>query len=267
MPSTSDARRPASRIALRMASTAIARVVRPECREYSVSPTPTMQYLSRSELVATWGLPGPARREPGGGDATTSSGPRSGRGRAASALAVELREELAGVRAGGLSDGFRRAFGDDLTTLIAALRAEVDDPVGRLDDVEMVLDDEHGVARVHEPVQHPHELFHVVEVKAGRRLVEDVEHVGGGARAQLGSDLEALGLAAGERGRRLAEPKIAEADVAEDAEPPGQRAVGGEEVHRVVHGHREHVGDRAASVLHAEHVGPVAPALALLAGD
>src|SRR5207253_10933485 len=44
-------------------------------------------------------------------------------------------------------------------------------------------------------------------------------------------------------------------------------AVGGEEVHRVVHGHREHVGDRAASVLHAEHVGPVAPALALLAGD
>src|SRR5437016_2055796 len=205
MPSTSDARRPASRIALRMASTAIARVVRPECREYSVSPTPTMQYLSRSELVATWGLPGPARREPGGGDATTSSGPRSGRGRAASALAVELREELreelAGVRAWGLSDGFRRAFGDDLTTLIAALGAEVDDPVGRLDEVEMVLDDEHGGARVHEPVQHPQELFHVVEVKAGRRLVEDVEHVGGGARAQLGRDLEALGLAAGERGR------------------------------------------------------------------
>src|SRR5207245_7558353 len=75
------------------------------------------------------------------------------------------------------------------------------------------------------------------------------------------------GLAAGERGRRLAEPKIAEADVAEDAERPGQRAVGCEELHRVVHGHREHVGDRAASVLHAAHVGPVAPALALLAGD
>src|SRR5438309_7968120 len=33
-------------------------------------------------------------------------------------------EELASVRAGGLSDGFRRAFGDDLTTLIAALGAE-----------------------------------------------------------------------------------------------------------------------------------------------
>src|SRR5881396_1840365 len=102
MPSTSDARRPASRIALRMASTAIARVVRPECREYSVSATPTMQYLSRSELVATCGLPGPAKREPGGGDATTSPRPR--RSALAVQLGQELSEELAGVGAGRLGD-------------------------------------------------------------------------------------------------------------------------------------------------------------------
>src|SRR5215813_2333980 len=43
-------------MALRMASTAIARVVRPEPREYSVSPTPTMQYLSLSVFIATGGL-------------------------------------------------------------------------------------------------------------------------------------------------------------------------------------------------------------------
>src|SRR5215475_8949939 len=46
MPSTSLGLRPASRIALRTASTAIARVERLDPREYSVSPTPTMQYLS-----------------------------------------------------------------------------------------------------------------------------------------------------------------------------------------------------------------------------
>src|SRR5437867_9998973 len=56
MPSTSEARRPASRMAFRTASTAIERVVRPEPREYSVSPTPTMQYLSRSVFIATGGL-------------------------------------------------------------------------------------------------------------------------------------------------------------------------------------------------------------------
>src|SRR4029077_5393381 len=52
MPSTSLALSPASRIALRTASTAMARVERPEPREYSASPTPTMQYLSLSVFLA-----------------------------------------------------------------------------------------------------------------------------------------------------------------------------------------------------------------------
>jgi hypothetical protein len=47
----------------------------------------------------------------------------------------------------------------------AALGAEVDDPVGRLDDVEVVLDDEHRVAAVDEPVQHVEQHAHVLEVR------------------------------------------------------------------------------------------------------
>ena len=43
----------------------------------------------------------------------------------------------------------RRAFGDDVPAP-TALGAEVDDPVGRLDHVEVVLDDEDGVALVDE---------------------------------------------------------------------------------------------------------------------
>src|SRR5258705_9827530 len=52
MPSTPSLPRPASRMALRTASTAIARVLRADCRLYSVSPTPTMQYLSLSAMGA-----------------------------------------------------------------------------------------------------------------------------------------------------------------------------------------------------------------------
>src|SRR5476649_2914762 len=47
MPSTSCGVRPASRMALRTAMLPSARVVLPEPRRYSVSPTPTMAYLSR----------------------------------------------------------------------------------------------------------------------------------------------------------------------------------------------------------------------------
>jgi hypothetical protein len=47
IPSTSFGPSPASASAVLIASTAMARVLRPECRLYSVSPTPTIAYLSR----------------------------------------------------------------------------------------------------------------------------------------------------------------------------------------------------------------------------
>jgi len=50
---------------------------------------------------------------------------------------------------------FCRGAGDhDLTTTDAAFRAEVDDPVGGLDDVEVVFDDDDGVAMIAQPMQY-----------------------------------------------------------------------------------------------------------------
>jgi hypothetical protein len=56
--------------------------------------------------------------------------------------------------------------------------AEVDDVVGDRDRLRPVLDREDGVALVAQPQQvvHPPD---VMRVKPGRRLVEDVGHVGG----------------------------------------------------------------------------------------
>ena len=42
---------------------------------------------------------------------------------------------------------------DDGAAAMAALGAEVDDPVGGLDDVQIVLDDHYRVAVVAQPVQ------------------------------------------------------------------------------------------------------------------
>ena len=78
-----------------------------------------------------------------------------------------------------LRDLLRRADRDDLAARLAALGAEVDEPVGLLDHVEVVLDHEHGVARVDEALQHLEQLLDVGEVQAGRRLVEDVERAPG----------------------------------------------------------------------------------------
>src|SRR5882672_6747284 len=64
---------------------------------------------------------------------------------------------------------------DDGAAAFAAFRTEVDDPVGGLYDVEVVLDDYDGIALVPQPVEHVEELRDVVEVQAGGGLVEYVE--------------------------------------------------------------------------------------------
>ena len=78
-------------------------------------------------------------------------------------------------------DGFRSPRRDDFAAAVAAFGAQVDDPVGGLDDFDIVLDDDHRVALLDELVQHLEQLAHVVEVQAGRGLVEQVEGAAGGA--------------------------------------------------------------------------------------
>ena len=53
---------------------------------------------------------------------------------------------------GGVEGGdvFGRALGDELAAVFAGFGAEVEDPVGGLDDLEVVLDDEQGVAGIDE---------------------------------------------------------------------------------------------------------------------
>ena len=90
-------------------------------------------------------------------------------------------EPVAGVACGVGGDLFGGADGDDLAAAVAALGAHVDDPVGGLDDVEVVLDDEEGAAAFDELAEGGEELGDVVEVEAGGGLVEDVEGAAAGA--------------------------------------------------------------------------------------
>src|SRR5712692_2854983 len=121
-------------------------------------------------------------------------------------------EGLASVGFFGAGDEFGRALGDDAAAALAAFGAEVDDPVGLLDDVEMVLDDQHGVAEIDEALQDVEKFSHVVEVQAGGGLVEDVERASCLSFRELACQLDALRFAAGERGGGLAEGDVAETD-------------------------------------------------------
>src|SRR5687768_16120123 len=73
-------------------------------------------------------------------------------------------EILTRVRRFDLSDLLRRPRGDDGAATTATLGAKVDDPVGRLDDVEVVLDHENGVAAVDQPMEHFEQKTDILEV-------------------------------------------------------------------------------------------------------
>ncbi len=62
-------------------------------------------------------------------------------------------EVFAGPGGFALGDLFGGAGGGDLAAGGTGFRAEVDDPVGALDDVEVVLDDDEGVALINEALE------------------------------------------------------------------------------------------------------------------
>ncbi len=69
-----------------------------------------------------------------------------------------------------------------------------------------MLDDEQRVSRVDKLAERGEKLRDVVEVQAGRRLVEYVEHTLAAERRQVRRDLDALRLPARQGRRRLPEP-------------------------------------------------------------
>ena len=73
--------------------------------------------------------------------------------------------------------------------------------VGGADRALVVLDDDHRVAEVAQPLERRDQLRVVALVQADRGLVEDVEDADE-ARADLGGQADPLRLAAGQRRRR-----------------------------------------------------------------
>ena len=67
------------------------------------------------------------------------------------------------------------ALCDDPAAVVAAFWAQVDHPIGGLDHVQLVLDHQHRVACVHQPVQAVQQALNIGQMQPGGRLVEDIE--------------------------------------------------------------------------------------------
>src|ERR1700733_7097297 len=82
---------------------------------------------------------------------------------------------VTGMRAWRGCNLFRCPGRHDRSTGVAALWTHVDDPVGRFDHIQVVLDDQQGAPAIDQLAEGMEELADVVEVKTGGGLVQNVE--------------------------------------------------------------------------------------------
>jgi hypothetical protein len=85
------------------------------------------------------------------------------------------REYLPGIRLLISRYGFWCSLDHNSPARFTALWAQVDDPVSLLDDVQVMLDDQDGIAKRHQALQHVEQLPHVIEMQASRGFIENIE--------------------------------------------------------------------------------------------
>ena len=87
---------------------------------------------------------------------------------------------------------FGGALAENHSAAGAAFWSHVDDIVGHFYYVEVMFDDEDGVAFIYEFVEHVHKHFDILEVESGSRLVEYIEGVSCVAFSEFSGEFYAL---------------------------------------------------------------------------
>ena len=177
-----------------------------------------------------------------------------------------MLEESRGVALFRLGNLFGGTGGEDLASLATALWADVDDPVSKFDDIEVVLNDDNGVATINEFLEYVHQDADVLEVETCGGLVEDVERLPCIFLGQFGGQFDALTLTTRKGGGGLAEFDVTKPHVLNGLDLAENIGHVFEELHGLVDGHVEHIGYRLALETHFERLTIIALAMTLLAG-
>ena len=87
----------------------------------------------------------------------------------------QFAQVLCSVAFGILGNLRRCAICHYLATAFATLGTEVDDVVGNLYDIEVVLDDDNGISLVYQLVEYANQTTDILKMESRSRLIEDVE--------------------------------------------------------------------------------------------
>jgi hypothetical protein len=107
---------------------------------------------------------------------------------------------------------------DDAAAMLPRSGADVDDMVGDLDGLLVVLDHDDGITEVAQSFERADETLVVPLVEPNGRFVEHVQNADQ-ARADLAGQTDALGLAAGKGGGRAGQSQVVESHIEQKLHP------------------------------------------------
>ena len=111
----------------------------------------------------------------------------------------QRRQERAGIALRACRNLLWRTRDHDSSATVATLWTHIDQTIGNLDDIKVVLNHQHRVARIDQALQHIEQLADVLKMKAGRRLVQNIERLTRLTTMKLLGELYALRLTTRER--------------------------------------------------------------------
>ena len=105
-----------------------------------------------------------------------------------------MSQESPGVRICCPRNFLGRSNRDDFTTRITGFGAEIDDPIGRFDHLQVVFDYHEGMSAIYQALEQPQQYGNVVEVQSRGWLVENEEIANCFAIRALGIGCWAFGV-------------------------------------------------------------------------
>ena len=96
-------------------------------------------------------------------------------------------------------DFFRGSFRQKIPAAFAPFGAEVDHPIGRFHNVEIMLNHDHGVAEIDQSEKNVKQVADIMRVKPRGRFVKYVKRFSRFDFRKFGRELDPLGFTAGKR--------------------------------------------------------------------
>src|SRR5262249_45722154 len=145
-----------------------------------------------------------------------------------------------------------------------AFGPQIDDPVGRLDYIQVVLDDQHRAAGLDQLAEGSEQLAYIIKVQPGGGLIENIERALAGAsflalfplfrrlrflgkaalasgRNQMRRQLHALCLPSAQSSCRLSQAKITQSNLLEHAQLVRDLRLPGKELEGFADGEIQHL--------------------------